>query len=36
VNYTLPCYYYKQFKVWGMSLMMLDELIACLSMHLAD
>lgn len=36
VDYTLPCYYYKQFKVWGMSLMMLDELINALKLHVKD
>lgn len=29
-TYSMPCYYYRYFKVWGMSLRMLDELLAVL------
>lgn len=26
-DYTLPCYFYRQYKVWGLSLKMVDELL---------
>lgn len=28
--FSMPCYYYRYYKVWGMSLRMLDELLAVL------
>jgi 8-oxo-dGTP pyrophosphatase MutT (NUDIX family) len=30
VNLTLPCYFYQQQRIWGLSLMMLDELVKLL------
>jgi 8-oxo-dGTP pyrophosphatase MutT (NUDIX family) len=30
INWTLPCYFYQQQRIWGLSLMMLDELIKVL------
>ncbi len=32
VSFDLPCYYYQQKKVWGLSLAMLDELLAALDL----
>lgn len=30
MNWTLPCYFFQQQKIWGLSLMMLDELLTML------
>ena len=30
VNWTLPCYFYQQERIWGLSLLMLDELLKVL------
>ncbi len=30
VNLKLPCYFYENQRIWGMSLLMLDELLHCL------
>ncbi len=29
-TYTMPCYYYRQYRIWGLSLRMLDELLEVL------
>jgi hypothetical protein len=29
-QYTLPCYFYQQQRIWGLSLLMLDELVGWL------
>ncbi len=36
INFTLPCYFYQQQRIWGLSLMMMDELIAALKATAGD
>jgi 8-oxo-dGTP pyrophosphatase MutT (NUDIX family) len=33
VSWTLPCYFYQQERIWGLSLIMLDELLAVLKLN---